>query len=110
MKSSEKQRQADYILLYTILGKYLEKCAGGETSAPRFFELESINEIVVPFYELKPLIQRIEWLDDGVSVKALMKHLVDNSISIEELMWAVDMFALRKQYVVDKIKKENADG
>lgn len=78
-------------------------------TAPRFLKLENMNEIVEPFHELKFLIQRIEWLNDGVSVKALIKRLVDNSISIEELMWAIDMFALQERYVVDKIKKENAD-
>lgn len=105
MKTSEKRRQADYVLLYTILGKYLEKGIRNEAVAPRFLELENINEIVEPYYELKLLIQRIEWLDDDASVKELIRILAVNSMSAEELMWAVDMFALDKQNVVDRLEK-----
>ena len=105
MKTSRKKRQADYALLYTILGKYLEKCIGNETLAPRFLEQENINEIVEPFYELKYLIQRIEWLDDKESIKELIKHLEKYDISTEELIWAVDMFALQKQNVLVRIEK-----
>lgn len=105
MKTSEKRRQADYVLLYTILGKYLEKGIGNGDIAPRFLELENINEIVEPYYALKPLIQRIEWLDDDASVKQLIKLLEANKMSAEELMWAADMFALHKQNVVARIEK-----
>lgn len=105
MKTSEKRRQADYILLYTILGKYLEKGIGNGAVAPRFLEVENINEIVEPFDEIKRLIQRIEWLDDGISVRQLKKLLEANRMSVEELMWAVEMFALDKQNVVARIEK-----
>lgn len=105
MKTSEKRRQADYILLYTILGKYLEKGIANGDIAPRFLEVENINEIVEPFDEIKRLIQRIEWLDDGISVKQLIKLLEANRMSAEELMWAVEMFALDKQNVVARIEK-----
>lgn len=105
MKTSVKQRQADYVLLYTILGKYLEEGIGNGTVAPRFLELGNINEIVEPFYEIKLLIQRIEWLDDDTSVIQLIKFIEANRMSAEELIWAVDMFALDKQNVVARIEK-----
>lgn len=105
MKTSEKQRQADYILLHTILGKYLEKCIGDVSLAPRYLILEDINDIVEPFYQIKFLIQRIEWLKDDEYIDDLLEFLAINRMSVEELGWAVDMFAIQKRDVFDRIEK-----
>lgn len=105
MKTSEKQKQADYILLYTILDKYMRSCIKDASLAPRYFLLENINDIVEPFYRIKTLIQRVEWLQDEKYISELIEFMSVNGISIEELRWAVDMFAVQKQNVLNRIEK-----
>lgn len=105
MKTDEKQRQADYLLLYSIVGRYLEKCIANVSLAPRYLMLENINDIVEPFHQIKPLIQRVEWLQDEEYITELIEFLVINRMSIEELRWAIDMFAIEKQDVFDRIEK-----
>ena len=105
MKTLEKQRQADYLLLHTIMGFYLKNGLDNVMIAPRYLEVESINEIVNPFYKLKRFIQRVEWLEDDENVDELVKYMTDNNLVFEELQWAIDMFAIRKKMVLDRIEK-----
>ncbi len=105
MKSSENEKKADYLLLHTIIGKYLERCVDKSAAAPRYLQLESIDEIVEPFYEIKSLIQRVEWLEEEEYMMELINFMAVNKMSVEELSWAVDMFAVEKQIVFDKIRK-----
>lgn len=105
MKTADKQKQADYLLLHFILGKYLEKCLDDEKLAPRYFETEEISDIVNPFLEIKRFIQRIEWLKDDEYITELLEYLVKNKMTVEELLWGIDMFAVEKQEVFDRIVK-----
>lgn len=106
MKTSEKKRQADYILLHTILGFYLRESMDHAMFIPRYLELENINEIVNPFYKLKQFVQRIEWLGGSENVDELVNYMANNNITIEELHWAIDMFTIQKQVVLDRMEKE----
>lgn len=104
MKTSDNKKRSDYLLLHTVIGKYLESMDGAE-AVSRYLQLENIEEIIAPFYELKQLIQRVEWLQGEEYARELINFLIDNRMSAEELGWAIDMFALQKQYVMDKIGK-----
>lgn len=106
MKKTEEKRQTDYLLLYNILGKYMEKAFKDSTLAPRYMEVDTINDIVEPFCDLKYLIQRVEWLKGTEHVKELLCFMMDNRMSAEELIWAVDMFAVQKQDVIRRIEEE----
>lgn len=106
MKTVESRRESDYLLLYAILGKYLEK--GGlqdRALAPRYTKLETIEDIVEPFRAVKYLIQRVEWLMDKEYVDDIIAFQASRGLSDEELMWAVDMFAVKKQDVMNQINK-----
>ena len=103
MKKSERQRQADYLLLNNILAKYLQKALTDIKVAPRYLELDTINDIVLPFHEMKILIHRIEWLKEEEYVDDLIRFMSVSGLSEEELNWAVDMFALNKQEVLNRI-------
>ncbi len=103
MKNVDRQRQTDYLLLHHIVGKYLEKCLNDSSVAPRYLELETIKDIVTPFHEIKPLIQRVEWLREE-HVDDLLHFLAASHMSVEELKWAIDMFAVQKQEVINRIE------
>ncbi len=105
MKKVEEKRQSDYLLLYCILSKYMEKAFKDSTLAPRYLKVETIDEILVPFGEMKYLIQRVEWLRGTEHVEELLRFMGDNGISLEELRWAVDMFAVQKQDVLNRIEE-----
>lgn len=105
MKTSGKKHQAEYLLLYTILGFYLKESLDNMMIAPRYLELENINEIVEPFYKLKQFIQRIEWIADSETVDELVKYMAENNLAFEELHWAIEMFAIKKNLVLDRIEK-----
>ena len=104
MKTSEKSKQSDYLLLYTILDYYTKNCISNASLAPRYFKMDTISDIVEPFEQLKLLLQRIEWLDNDEYVFELLDFMNTNEISVEELRWAVDMFVLNKQNVLYKIE------
>ena len=104
MKKAEGKKQADYILLNHIIVRYLEKGLRDSTLAPRYLETETIDDIVEPFYEIKRLIQRVEWFKTEEYVDELLQFLVQNKMSVEELRWAVDMFTLQKQDVMNRIE------
>lgn len=111
MKTIEKQRQSDYILLHTLIGKYLDICLADGSLAPRYSTLERIKDVVNPFYEMKRLIQRIEWLDNEEDIAVLIECMRTNDVSMEELKWAVAMFAIQQKMVFNKIEKRIcADG
>ena len=105
MKKSEEKRQADYLMLYSILSRYLEKAFKESAIAPRYLEVDTIDDIVMPFYEIKYLIQRIEWLKGKEHVEELIRFMADNRMSVEELRWAIDMFAIEKQNVLRQIEE-----
>lgn len=105
MKTSEQKKKADYLLLHTVVGKYLERCVNDSACAPRYLQIEKIDEVVEPFYQLKTLIQRAEWLRDEEYFTDLMEFAANNGISEEELAWATEMFALQKQEVFQKMKE-----
>lgn len=73
--------------------------------APRYLKLEKIGDIVNPFYELKMLIQRVEWLEGEEHINRLLAFLERNKMSIEELRWAIDMFAVQGKAIFQKIEK-----
>lgn len=104
MKKSDGQRQADYLLLNNILAKYLQKALTNSSVAPRYLKLDTIDEIVMPFHEIKPLIHRVEWLKEDEYVDELLHFLAVSGLSEEELDWAVEMFALNKQDVLKRIQ------
>lgn len=103
MKKSERKRQADYLLLNNILANYLQKALTNINVAPRYLELDTINDIVSPFYEMKTLIHRIEWLKEDEYVEELIRFMAVSGLAAEELNWAVEMFALNKQDVLHRI-------
>ena len=105
MKKSEEKRQTDYLMLYSILSRYLEKAFKESSIAPRYLEMDTIDDIVMPFHEIKYLIQRIEWLKGKEHVEELIRFMADNKMSVEELRWAVDMFAIEKQNVFRQIEE-----
>ena len=105
MKKAEDKRQTDYLLLYSILAKYLERAFKDSTLAPRYMEVETIDDIVGPFYEIKYLIQRVEWLKGEEYVEELLRFMADNRMTMEELSWAADMFAVEKQDVIRRIEE-----
>ena len=105
MKKAEEKRQTDYLMLYNILSKYLEKAFKDSTLAPRYLNVNTIDDILAPFCEIKYLIQRVEWLKGTEHVEALLHFMADNGMSVEELRWAVDMFAVQKQDVIRRIEE-----
>lgn len=105
MKKSKEKRQTDYLLLYCILTKYLEKALVDSALAPRYLNVDTIEDIVAPFYEMKYLIQRVEWLKGAEHVEELLGFMADNGLTVEELRWAVDMFAMEKQDVFRRIEE-----
>ncbi len=105
MKKVEEKRQTDYLLLYSILSKYMGKAFKDSTLAPRYMEVDTIDEIIMPFGEMKYLIQRVEWLKGKEHVEELLRFMADNRMTVEELRWAVDMFALQKQEVLRRIEE-----
>ena len=46
MKKVEEKRQTDYLLLYSILSKYMGKAFKDSTLAPRYMEVDTIDEIM----------------------------------------------------------------
>jgi len=104
MKKQEGQKRADFLLLQTILGKYLKQYQGDEGVESRLFQSETIEDIVRRYYEIKYLIQRIEWLEGEGYVEEMLRYMAANQMSAAELCWAVDMFALEKQAVLNRIE------
>lgn len=105
MKSSEYKRRADSLLLHTIKDKYLGVHRDDSAFALRYSE-ENIDEVVKLYYQMNLLIQRVEWLKGEEHIKNLVKFMRNHGISVEELEWATDMFAIKKQDVLSEIRKE----
>lgn len=105
MKKKEEKRQTDYLLLYCILSKYMERAFKDSALAPRYLDVETIDDILAPFSEIKYLIQRVEWLQGTEHVEELLCFMTDKGMTVEELRWAVDMFAVQKQDVINRIEK-----
>ena len=105
MKKEGEKRKTDYLLLYCILSKYIEKALNDSALAPRYLEVDTLDDIVKPFCEIKYLIQRVEWLEGAEHVEELLRFMADNRMSVEELRWAVDMFAVEKQDVRRRIEE-----
>lgn len=105
MKKAEEKRQTDFLLLHYILSRYLERAFKDSALAPRYMNLDTIDDIVMPFCEIKYLIQRVEWLEGKEHVEELLSFMADNGMTVEELRWAVDMFAVQKQDVLRRIEE-----
>ena len=87
------------------MSKFIGKCFKYSTLAPRYMEVDTIDEIIMPFGEMKYLIPRVEWLKGKEHVEELLRFMADNRMTVEELRWAVYMFALQKQEVLRRIEE-----